>query len=305
MTTWPRSSRGRAVSDGDARREQADVAPGPAPDVSRGAGATDGATPAADLASALRSFADEARAGGPVLVALDFDGVLAPLRDDPDESRALPEAVAALDRLGSADGVVLALVSGRAIDDLAVRAEVPDGTWLVGSHGAERGRWVSGRLERSDLALDAPTAALHAELTEVLVEAVAGSTARVEHKPASVVLHTRTAAPHDAERLTALALDLGGRPGVDAMRGKDVVELAVLHVSKGEALATLRGELGVGTVLYAGDDVTDERAFRTLRPADVTVKVGPGETAARLRVADPSAVAGALAHLADLLAPGA
>ncbi len=264
-----------------------------------GPGAGDGG----DVTALARAAADLGRrlAGGEhVLLALDFDGVLAPLVDDPSTSRALPAAVAALGRLATVPGLHLALVSGRAVADLAALAEVPEGTWLVGSHGAERGRWSDGRLERVDLDLDPAVAARLADVTARLEAATAGTTGRVEHKPASVVLHTRTASADDAERLTAFALALGG-DGVDAMHGKDVVELSVLRVTKGDALATLRRELGVGTVVYAGDDVTDERAFVTLEDTDVTVKVGAGATAARFRVGGPDDVAALLTRAADAL----
>lgn len=256
---------------------------------------------AAGLDAAVEGLVRAVAEGHGVLLALDFDGVLAPLVDDPSASRALPGSVEALARLAHVPGLHLALVSGRGVADLAALAEVPEGTWLVGSHGAERGRWSDGGLVRVDLELDAEQAALLAELTEALDAAVDGTTARVEHKPASVVLHTRTASEHDAERLTTLALALGER-AADAMHGKDVVELGVLEVTKGQALAALRAELGVTLVAYAGDDVTDERAFATLEPTDVTVKVGPGETAARFRVADPEEVTALLTGLADRLA---
>jgi len=253
-----------------------------------------------DLDAALRGLAEAARAAG-TLIGLDFDGVLAPLRDDPDASRPLPESSRALERLAAAPGIHLALVSGRAIADLAARSDPPAGTLLVGSHGAERGRWVGGRLDRIDLQLDPEPASLLTALTEDLVAAVTDTTGRVERKPASVVLHTRTATPDDAARLTAAALALGDRPGVDVLHGKDVVELSVLEVTKGDALATLRAELGVDALAYAGDDVTDERAFATLGPDDVTIKVGDGPTAARFRVGAPVDVAHVLDRLADLL----
>jgi trehalose 6-phosphate phosphatase len=47
-------------------------------------------------------------------------------------------------------------------------------------------------------------------------------------------------------------------------------------------------------VVYFGDDVTDEFAFRRLGEDDVSVKVGQGETAARHRVDGPEDVAEAL-----------
>lgn len=263
------------------------------------------------LTEALDGLAALALAGRPVLVALDFDGALAPLRDDPSTSRALPASVTAMAAIARCPAVRLALVSGRALDDLAALAEVPDGTTLVGSHGAERGRKVDGRLEREELELPADAAARRAELAAALGAAVEGTTARLEHKPAAIVLHTRTASRHDAEELTATAAALGDRDGVDVMHGKDVVELSVLRVTKGDALASLRAGVGregvsgsagaAAGLLYAGDDVTDERAFTTLRPDDVTIKVGTGDTAARFRVADPDGLAAALGHLAARL----
>lgn len=249
------------------------------------------------LTTALADFVARRPAG--LLVALDFDGVLAPLQDDPEASRPLPAAAAALSRLARAQ-VPLALVSGRGLADLADKADPPPGTYLVGSHGAEYGRWSDG-LQREQAELDADATALLAELTAAMEELVAGSTGRVEHKPTSVVLHTRTASADDATRLVAAALDLGARPGVDALRGKDVVELSVLAVTKGDALGVLRRRLAVSHLLYAGDDVTDERAFTALEPDDLTIKVGSGETSARHRVADPEEMASVLARLADLL----
>lgn len=250
---------------------------------------------------ALRRLARAAQATG-ALLGLDFDGVLAPLQDDPAASRPLPAARAALRRLARVPGMHVAFVSGRALADLAARSAPPQGTLLVGSHGAERGRWVDGRLSRIDLDLEPAVASLLEDLNRELAAAVHGSSGRVERKPASVVLHTRTATDDDAARLTAAALAVGARPGVDVLRGKDVVELSVHPVTKGDALADLRAELGVEAVAYAGDDVTDERAFATLGPQDVTIKVGDGPTSARFRVAGPADLAELLGRLADLCA---
>jgi trehalose 6-phosphate phosphatase len=71
----------------------------------------------------------------------------------------------------------------------------------------------------------------------------------------------------------------------------------VVQVSKGAAIDTLRERLGVDAVLFVGDDVTDETAFVRLRPGDVGVKVGDGDTAARYRVRTPEDVTGVLEEL--------
>ncbi|WP_444663184.1 trehalose-phosphatase [Cellulomonas sp. CW35] len=255
------------------------------------------------VVDALVALADDAEAR-PLLVALDFDGTLAPLQDDPSLSRVLPEGVEPLRRIAEADDVALALVSGRALHDLHALAEVPVGTYLIGSHGAERARVTRHGLDRDVVRLTDEQADRLAALG-----AQASAIARgrdgiwVETKPTAVVLHTRLAERADAAAAHEQALALGAELGSGVLSGKDVVEISVLHASKGEALSALRDELGARVVVYAGDDVTDEHAFEALGEHDVTVKVGPGDTAARLRVADPHEMTRALAALADAL-PG-
>lgn len=240
----------------------------------------------------------------PVLLALDFDGTLAPLQDDPELSRVLPEAAAALRSLaGSPARVRLALVSGRAMADLHRLAEVPPGTVLIGSHGAERARVTEHGLDRDVIALTDEQADRLAALGGELQAAARGRDGVwVETKPAAVAVHTRLADPEVGDRAESEALAVGERLGSVTLHGKKVVEVSVLDADKGAALAALRDELHAATVVFAGDDVTDEHAFRALGPQDVTVKVGDGATAARFRVADPEELAALLSGLAAAVA---
>lgn len=251
----------------------------------------------AELDPALRSALTSFVARRPVLVALDFDGVLAPLVDDPDAARPLATSSDALVRVSGAPGVHVALVSGRTMDDLRRLSGAPDGTVLVASHGAE--------VEGVATDLDEPSAELLARVRDELnrlSDEHPGT--HVESKPGGAVLHTRRAAPDVARRATAKALSgPARRVGVRVMNGKDIVELSVVDADKGRALSDLRQRLGVSAVLYAGDDVTDEHALATLIPSagDVGIKVGPGDTVAAHRVSSPDDVAVVLAALADLL----
>jgi len=258
--------------------------------------------PTDDLTAALADLArDTARR--PLLVALDFDGTLAPLVDHPEDSRMLPPAAEALALLAGVPGVALALVSGRNVLDLHHRANAPMGTILIGSHGGERGRVGPAGLELDPIRLDRAQDDLLTRIGAGLNSAARGRDGVwVQHKPAAAVLHTRLAQASDAESATAQGLALATSLGVEALHGKDVVEIAVLLATKGRALVTLRAELGAAVVLYAGDDTTDEHAFAELTPTDLAIKVGAGETVARLHAADPRSFCEQLAVFARMIA---
>lgn len=248
-------------------------------------------------------FAIEKLAGRPhALIALDFDGCLAPLVDDPAAARPIPEAAEALQRIATFDDVDLAIISGRPADDLIHLATPPAGTWIVGSHGAEIGRVDEGGVFlKEEFALTPDQAGLLEAVTADLTGIAVGHPGTwVEHKPTAAVLHTRQAAPEvaGAARQAALA-GPGQLDGVYPMEGNEVVEIAVVAASKGQALTALRADIDERrgepvTVLYAGDDVTDETALATLKFSDVGIKVGHAPTVARFWVTDPPAMAAAL-----------
>ena len=228
----------------------------------------------------------------PVLVASDYDGVLARLRDDPGAAAPEPGVAEALTRLSRVDGVTVALVSGRGVADLRATSGLSGDFRWVGSHGAEFDGPLTGELaDRRDRLADrlAP-----------LVATVDG--AWLEIKPASVAVHVRPV----ADRVAAARLLDEARAAADSSLtlkpGKDVLEIAVTDAHKGAALRRLADELGAAASVYLGDDVTDEDGFRALTgPHDVTVKIGGGSTEARHRVPDTVGAVAVLNRLADLL----
>ena len=251
----------------------------------------------APLHAALTALAARRR----VLVALDFDGPLAPEVDDPLKARALPTAQAAVDRLIALPDTRVAFVSGRSLADLEGVARVGDEVLLVGSHGIEL------RLDSPDdgFELDPREQESMAVLEDVL-EQVADSLDEVwlEPKPAGFALHTRLATERSS-RVAHLVARAEAEAEIDDLKvrsGKNVIEFSVRDTTKGEAVEHLRRYTRSDAVFYAGDDVTDEDAFRALGDGDVGVKSGAGETAAPFRVPGPDEVAQVLTVLADLRA---
>lgn len=244
-----------------------------------------------DLRAALTLVARVPR----LLVASDYDGVLAPIVTDPAQAVPLPGGIAALTDLAGLPDTAVALVSGRARADLAALSGAPPTLTLVGSHGAEFEHGFTVPLTEEQLTL-------HERLRAALEELVDGRAGVwLETKPASVVVHTRTA-PRDvaAEVMEAVRRGPATWSGVHPTTGKEVIELSVSSADKGTAIDTLRAQVSADAVVYLGDDVTDENAFARLREGDVGVKVGPGDTLARYRLSDPPAVVGALTTLYEL-----
>jgi trehalose 6-phosphate phosphatase len=238
----------------------------------------------ADLTRALDDLATTPK----LLVVSDFDGTLAPIVNDPLAARALPAATQALTGLADLPDTSAALVSGRALGVLRELSAMPPTVHLVGSHGAE---FEAGFTQDVDEAL---LLRVIGELNEI---AVGRPGVTVETKPASAALHVRNASPADAEAALEAARRAATAWDVHATAGKAVLEFAVVSTDKGHAVDVLRDQIGATAVLFLGDDVTDEKAFRRMRDGDVGVKVGPGDTAAAFRVDAPDAVADALAHV--------
>lgn len=237
-----------------------------------------------DLTAAL----DAVAATRHLLVTSDFDGTLAPIVNDPADARPLPGAADALTALADLASTSVALISGRALGVLRELSGAPSTVHLVGSHGAE---FDTGFAHEVDEAL---LEGITADLNAIAANRP-GVT--VETKPASVALHVRNASATDGDAALDEARAASTAWDAHATEGKAVLEFAVISTDKGEAVDILREQTGATGVVFLGDDVTDEKAFRRMRDADVGVKVGPGETLARYRIGSPDDVADALEYL--------
>src|SRR5699024_7286081 len=115
---------------------------------------------------------------------------------------------------------------------------------------------------------------------------------RLELKPAGVAVHTRQSDRQTAR--TAMEKVKSGPAtfnNVQVTEGHEVIDLSVVTTHKGNALDSLRHELGAQAVLFIGDDITDENAFASLHGPDVGVRVGEGDSRAAFRINDTLEVA--------------
>ena len=251
-----------------------------------------------DPEMALRRVA----ASDPLLVALDFDGTLAPFADEPMDARMIPAAREALDALLAAPRTIVALVSGRCMSDLRIIAEHDDDSrvLLAGSHGAEF--WVPGEglIEPADAGDESELRDLLRTHAETATSDLAG--VWIEPKTFGFGVHTRRAdaATADEANTRIDALIAAEAPHWRRRSGHNIIEYAFRHEGKDSAVTALKERTGASVALFAGDDVTDEDALRSLGPDDLGVHVGTSPTAATVIVPDIPAMAALLGRLADM-----
>ncbi len=243
----------------------------------------------AELKRALATVARVPR----VLIACDYDGTMAPIVTNPDDARPLTESAAAMRELAALPSTIAALISGRALRDLATLSRMPAEVHLVGSHGSE---FDTGFVH----AIDDDAKALLRKIKDALGAIAAEYPGvAIEIKPASIALHVRNADPADADEALKKAHAAAQSWDAQITEGKAVLEFAVIQTDKGQALDILRHQQGASAAVFFGDDVTDEKAFRRLHGPDVGVKVGDGDTLADYRVESPEDVALALNFLLE------
>ena len=244
----------------------------------------------------------------PLLLFLDFDGTLASIVPHPDAAR-LPAGVrASLAALRRLPACRVTVVSGRALADIRPRIGLRRLTY-AGNHGLEMAgpgvRFQHPELRRHRRPLAALLPALRRRLRGL-------PGVLVEDKGATLSVHYRRLA---AAQLPAFrrAVDTVLRPQLDAGRvrlrhGKKVLELRPpVPWHKGAAVRWLlrnpfRGADGRGaSIVYLGDDETDEDAFAALPPSALTIRVGRSRrSAAQYYLRDPAQVAEFLARLVRL-----
>ncbi|MDO3388440.1 trehalose-phosphatase [Gilvimarinus sp. SDUM040013] len=218
---------------------------------------------------------------------LDFDGTLVDFAQTPEGVYVPEELRQVLGALAVQLNGALALVSGRALDSLSGLINLP--LTMAGSHGAEW-RYGDGPVMHRDL-----ESAEFVKIKAKLLEYAEDRGLIVEDKGHAIALHYR-GKEHLREALDSYIddqLSLGERTDMRVIKGNCVREIQPVGVDKGVAIAHFMSTspfIGRQPV-YIGDDTTDEDGFAWVNQnGGVSIKVGPGESCAGVRLCDTGEV---------------
>ncbi|MCZ4347202.1 trehalose-phosphatase [Devosia sp. J2-20] len=230
----------------------------------------------------------------------DFDGTLVELAETPD-GIDVPESLAhQIEQTAREMNSAFAVLTGREIADID-KFLSPLILPIAGAHGTQRRR-ADGVVEEIDPASLSGAEAI-ARAIEPLVQAHPDLI--METKEGAVALHFRQAPELEDVVRHAMQDAVADNEHFTLVPGKMVLEARPRGVSKGEALrAFMREEPFIGrTPIFIGDDVTDEDGFIAAQDlGGVGIKLGDGDTAARMRIADVVSVRALLQGLGDIAA---
>lgn len=230
-----------------------------------------------------------ARADTRLLLAFDFDGVLAPLI----ERRALARIPLRTRRLFSAvaDRYPTIVLSGRMYADLEPRLRGIPLRGIYGNFGYER----AGCDARPSPRIERWAHRLAAELND-------HQGIVIENKRFSLAVHYRDARSRASAR-RAIARAVRGLHGARVLEGTLAATiLPGVRMHKGSALQGARRALRCTNALYIGDDGTDEDALGSAPPSRlIAIKVGrSSRTHARFHLEHQSDIDALLQQLLEL-----
>ena len=210
------------------------------------------------------------------LLMLDYDGTLAPFRVRPEEAVPYPEIAPVLREIVQAGGTRVVVVSGRPAAELPPLLALEQHPEIWGSHGWERLMPDGRRI----LTEPAPEARRALEDAARAIGETVSSKARLERKLASLALHWRGFDTSTATAVRDAALDcwqpFAEQKAVELLPFDGGLELRAVGCNKQYAVKAVLAETEhSAAVAYLGDDITDEDAFRAVKPRGVGVLVRP------------------------------
>lgn len=218
-------------------------------------------------AEQLEAFFSSLRGAESPLLLLDYDGTLADFRIDRFTARPWAGVRELLTEIQNDGRTQLRVITGRPAGEINTLLQLQSPVEVWGLHGAER-LFTNGRRELQE----APRDALMKldELRVLLRQDAFGGL--FEDKPNAAVMHWRGHSPQRAkaieQRTRALFEPAAQVEGLSLLPFESGIELRVGR-DKGGAVQAVIEQFGAETpVVFLGDDLTDESAFRTINQLD-------------------------------------
>jgi trehalose 6-phosphate synthase/phosphatase len=253
---------------------------------------------AASSPAVLGELAGRLAAAERLLLLLDYDGTLVPFASTPNLAKPDRELLELLAALAARPGTAVHVVSGRNRETLD--------RWLghlpLGLH-AEHGVWSRPEPAGEWVPTESFSTDWKAQVLPVLEELTARTPGSlIEEKTASVAWHYRMVDPDfglfQATELRRALDELLRDLPVEVLPGNRVLEVRLRGVHKGRIAEALLAEAQKPLLAFAmGDDRTDEDLFAALPEDGITAHVGPGQSRAAYRIADPEAARAFLRRL--------
>jgi len=210
---------------------------------------------------------------------LDFDGTLSPLVSRPEDA-VLPAATKGLlERLSRSWNVSLAIISGREVDNVRDKVNIP-GVTYAGSHGLNI---IFPDSTRYDHIVPENIITTSRQLVKTVEKTCVRDGATLEDKGAVFTFHYRNVSPDKQPQIISQVEKLINEAGFKVGRAHAAIESKPpLYWDKGKACKLIMEKLyasdwqsSVGCV-YVGDDVTDEDAMLALKGVGFSFKVTDG-----------------------------
>lgn len=250
-----------------------------------------------DVAGLLSAFS----AADKRCILLDYDGTLTPLQKVPSMAVPTQELLDLLRELTGTPQSEVVIISGRDAETLEKwLGNLPLN--LIAEHGAAL-RYRNGQWEEQ-ATMSTEWKEKIKPLMELFVNRCAGSF--VEEKRSTLAWHYRNTHPdlgfNRSRELRNSLLQLTGNTSLQVIDGNKVLEVRMVGVDKGTTALNMLKTLTPDFTLCIGDDVTDEDMFRALADKAQTIKIGRGNTAAKLTLLSQKDVLPLLKRLAQTAA---
>lgn len=240
------------------------------------------------LFSAWPQVVKQLKSARHILLLADYDGTLTPIMDRPEMANLAKDTRQLIQALARRQGFTVGIISGRALEDLKERVGI-SGIIYAGNHGLE--------IEGPGISFVNPVAEELKPILRIMQHVLSGALETikgvfVENKGLSLSVHYRLAEEHRAGEVEKIVKKVaGGAEAAGQARitaGKKVYEVRpAVNWDKGTAIKLLMKKYGKGgrrsglAVVYFGDDLTDDDAFRVIEAYGQGISVFVGEAEAR------------------------